>query len=408
VPRISRPRLPRSLRNFLETEAAGGAVLLAAAVAAMLWANLFESSYRDVWATELGFGVGRLSKTLDLRHWINDGLMVIFFLVVGLEVKREFVVGELRDRRAAVVPVVAAAGGMIGPALVYLAFNPVGPASRGWGIPIATDIAFAVGVLMVAGRRAPPGAKVFLLTLAIVDDIGAIAVIAIAYTESLSLSGLGIALGALAAIALLRRVGVQTSWAYAALGVAVWVGASESGVHPTIAGVVLGLMTPARPQRGVAVLDDLQARLHPISSYIVVPLFALANAGIAVDARSLGEAARSSVSLGVAAGLIVGKALGILLPTFALLRFANTKLPSGMRLRDVTAVGVLGGIGFTVAIFISELAFRDPTLIDAAKTGVLFASVTCALVGATLLGWGRRDDPPQSGSKSTRARPRST
>jgi NhaA family Na+:H+ antiporter len=394
----------RSIRDFLETEAAGGVVLLAAAVAAMLWANLFGSSYRDVWATELRLGAGDLAKSFDLRHWINDGLMVIFFFVVGLEVKREFVVGELRDRRAAMVPIVAAAGGMIGPALVYLAFNPGGPASRGWGIPIATDIAFALGVLTVAGRRAPPGMRLFLLTLAVVDDIGAIAVIAIAYTETVSLGGLGIAVIALAAVALLRRVGVWTVWAYVPLGAALWWGASSSGVHPTIAGVALGLMTPARPYKGRAILDDLEQRLHPISSFVVVPLFALANAGIAVDADSLGRAARSSVALGVAAGLILGKTFGILLPTFALLRFARTKLPSGMRLRDVTAVGVLGGVGFTVAIFVTELALPDAALIDAAKTGVLFASVFCALAGAAIVSSGRRrGGGRQSGSKSTRA-----
>ncbi|MGH2759437.1 MAG: Na+/H+ antiporter NhaA [Actinomycetota bacterium] len=398
---MTRPRIAQSLRTFLETEAAGGVVLLAAAIAAILWANLSEASYSDVWAAELRLGAGSLTKTLDLRHWVNDGLMTIFFLVVGMEIKRELVVGELRDRRTSFVPVVAAAGGMIGPALVYLALNPQGPSSRGWGIPMATDIAFAVGVLAVAGRRAPPGARIFLLTLAIVDDIGAIAVVAIAYTEELSLDGIAIALAALGALAVLRRVGVRKVWVYLLPGAAVWWGVSASGIHPTIAGAMLGLMTPARPVRGRPVLDELQARLHPLSSFAIVPLFALANAGIAVDLRSLEAAVRSPIFGGVAAGLAIGKVFGIALPTVAVVRLTRARLPSGMGLRDVAGVGILGGIGFTVAIFIAELALGEPADVDAAKIGVVLASVACALSGAAVISFGRKRRA-QSGSKSTR------
>jgi len=385
MPSGKRPRVREALRDFLNTEASSGLALLTAAVAALVWANLFEQSYVETWETQLRLGVGGAAKTLDLRHWINDALMAVFFLVVGLEIKRELVVGELRDRRTAIVPVVAAAGGMIGPALTYLAFNPAPPTSRGWGIPMATDIAFAVGVLAALGRRAPPGMKLFLLTLAIVDDIGAIAVIALVYTEKLAVEGLLWAAGGVLMIVVLRRLGTRPAWAYLLPGFVIWAGTAASGVHPTIAGVALGLATPARPIRGRAVLDDLQERLHPLSSFVVIPLFALANAGISVDAASLRNAVGSPVFAGTSVGLVAGKTLGITLATVAVLRVSRAKLPAGMRLWHVAAVGALGGIGFTVAIFIGELAFTDPSVAGAAKTGVLLGSIVSALLGAAIL-----------------------
>jgi NhaA family Na+:H+ antiporter len=385
MPSGKRPRVREALRDFLGAEAAGGVALLAAAAAAMVWANLFEASYSEIWETEFHLAIRGVTSTFDLRHVINDGLMVVFFLVVGLEIKRELVVGELRDRRAAVVPVVAAAGGMIGPALVYLAFNPTSPASRGWGIPMATDIAFALGVLAVAGRRAPPGTKLFLLTLAIVDDIGAIVVIAVAYTAELAVVGLAVAAAGVLIIVVMRRYAVRAPWAYIIPGLIIWGGTAASGVHPTIAGVALGLATPARPIRGRAVLEELQERLHPVSSLLVVPLFALANAGISVDPGELWQAVRSPVFGGVAAGLVAGKTLGITLATVVVVRLTRARLQGGMRMRDVAAVGALGGVGFTVAIFITDLAFVDQSFADSAKAGVLLGSIGGALVGTTIL-----------------------
>ena len=267
---------------------------------------------------------------------------------------------------------------------------------------MATDIAFALGVLAIAGRRAPAGTKVFLLTLAIVDDVGAIGVIAIAYTEELHLASIGVAVVTLLAVELLRRVGIHTTWAYLVLGAVLWWATSSSGIHPTIAGVAIGLMTPARPVRGRAVLDELQDRLHPISSYLIVPLFALANAGIAVDAGSIDASVRSPIFRGVAAGLVVGKFLGILLPTVAIVKLTRGHLPSGMEFRDVAAVGILGGIGFTVAIFITELALADGAGVEAAKTGVLIASVASASLGALVVSV-RRGRKGQSASRSTKA-----
>lgn len=386
--RNGRPRVVRmseAVREYLQTESAGGIVLFAAAAAAMLWANLFEASYHDVWGAELRLGVGSLAKTLDLQHWVNDALMVIFFLVVGLEIKRELVVGELSDRKTAIVPVVAALGGMVGPAAFYLAFNAGEPSLRGWGIPMATDIAFALGVLAIFGRRVRPGVKVFLLTLAIVDDIGAIGVIAVAYTDDLSIVGLAVAFAGLGGVVLLRNMGVRTPFAYVVPGLVVWGGTLASGVHPTIAGVTLGLVTPARPFRGRDILDEVQDKLHPISSFVVIPLFALANAGISVDAGAIGDAARSPILHGVVSGLVGGKILGILLATLLVLWLAKARLPSLMTVRDVIVVGILGGIGFTVAIFISELAFDAAASVDVAKTGVLFASLICAVAASVML-----------------------
>ncbi len=291
-------RVVDPVREFLHAEATGGLVLLAATVVALGWANSpLADAYQGLWGRELTVGVGRLALTEDLKHWVNDGLMAVFFFVVGLEIKRELVAGELRDPRRAGLPVLAALGGVVVPAAIFLALN-LGDGARGWGIPMATDIAFAVGVLAVLGSRVPTGAKLFLLTLAIVDDILAITVIAVFYSDGVVAEWQVVALCGLAGIFTLQRLGVRAISAYVPLALVVWLATFESGVHATIAGVALGLATPALPFRGRPVLEQLQRRLHPLSSYVIVPLFALANAGVPLGADALGRAAGSPVAWG--------------------------------------------------------------------------------------------------------------
>jgi Na+:H+ antiporter, NhaA family len=316
--------------------------------------------------------------------------MALFFFVVGLEIKRELVVGELREPRRASLPVLAALGGVVVPAGIFLLLNAGGQGASGWGIPMATDIAFAVGVLAVLGSRVPAGAKVFLLTLAIVDDILAITVIAVFYTGQLAVAWLAVAAAGMALVLLLRRLGVRAISAYVPLGVLVWLATLESGVHATIAGVALGLATPARPVGGRPVLEQLQHRLHPLSSYLVIPLFALANAGVPLGGDALGRAARSPVAWGVALGLLAGKILGVAAASLAAVRLRVGALPDDLTMRHVLGLAALAGIGFTVSLFIAELAYPGSDLVDLAKVGILAGSLVSGLVGAGLLATGRR------------------
>ena len=378
------PRVVRPLHLFLQTEAAGGILLLGAASAALIWANLAAGSYESLWESSLTVGPGRWAITNDVRHWINEAAMALFFFVVGLEIKRELVSGELRDRRAAALPAAAALGGMVVPALVYLAFNAGGGGSRGWGIPMATDIAFAVGVLAVVGRGLPSGLKLFLLTLAIVDDIGAIFVIAAFYTDAVSFTALGIAAGLLVSVVILRRLRPGMSFPHVILGIAVWVAISESGVHATIAGVLLALVTPAR------VSPRIEELLHPWTSFLIVPLFALANAGVRLAGTGLDEPGSVRIAAGVVAGLVVGKIAGITLGAAVATRLGVARLPEGVRWSQVAGVAALGGIGFTVSLFIAGLAFTDGSTLDAAKAGILTGSVASAVIGGALLARGRR------------------
>jgi NhaA family Na+:H+ antiporter len=268
------------LRVFLHAESAGGIVLVIAAASALVWANSpAADGYAQFWQQKITLGGGPASVTHDLRHWVNDGLMVLFFFVIGLEIKRELVVGKLRDRPAATLPALAAVGGVVLPALIYVTVVGGGDAMRGWGIPMATDIAFTVGILALLGRHASTGAKLLLLSVAIVDDILAIGVIAIVYTDRVNLRWLATAAAGLLVAAGLRRLGVSSPWAYVPAGVLVWLATMESGVHATLAGVALGLLTPARPVAGRNVLEDLARSLHPVSAFLVIPIFALANAG---------------------------------------------------------------------------------------------------------------------------------
>jgi NhaA family Na+:H+ antiporter len=412
----------RPLARFLRVEAAGG-LLLAGTVAALVWANSpWQQSYHDLWATEVVLRVGTFDLAENLRHWVDDGLMVVFFFVVGLEIKRELVVGDLSDRRDAVLPAVAALGGMVVPALIYTAINAGGSGSHGWGVPMATDIAFAVGVLALLGDRVPASAKVLLVALAIVDDIGAIVVIAVVYSDTLALGWLAAAVAGLLAMAGLRRVRVWYLPVYVVLGIGVWLCTFRSGVHATIAGVAIGLITPARPLLSEPEADDIAGRLssdtavtpdevrqisfelresvslaeriedllHPWSSYVIVPVFALANAGIALSWSGLADAAGSAVGLGVVAGLVIGKPVGIVLAIVLLVRSGRGRLPDDLDWRHVVGLGTLAGIGFTVSLFVSGLAYDSPADATDAALGVLGASLLAAAAGTLLLRARRR------------------
>lgn len=418
-------RIAQPLQSFLQAETSSAFLLLAAAALALVWANSpWRASYDDLWHTVLTLRIGEWELSEDLRHWVNDGLMALFFLVVGLEIKRELLTGELRDPRAAAVPVVAAVGGMVVPALLYAALNAGGDGSGGWGIPMATDIAFALGVLTIAARSAPPSLKPFLLTLAIVDDIGAIIVIALFYSEGISGEALGVAAGLVLVTILLQRFDVRATLVYVALGFGIWLAFYESGVHPTIAGVILGLITPAEPfQRPHAVsreavltaettVDDpeppdadapqwlrlawlsreavsplarVESALHPWTSYLVVPVFALANAGVVLSVDALRESATSRITLGVILGLVAGKVIGVTTASAIAVRTGLGRLPNGCEWRDMLGVAAVAGIGFTVSLFITDLAFGDSGLADEAKVGILVASVVAGVLGFAVL-----------------------
>lgn len=421
------PRLfVRPALQFTRVEAGSGIVLLAAAVVALVWANSAAGDgYERLWERVLKIDFGPFHFEEDLRHLVNDGLMTIFFFVVGLEIKRELVVGELRDPRAAALPAIAALGGMILPALLYvaLAAGTGGEAARGWGIPMATDIAFSIGVVALLGSRVPVGAKLFLLALAIVDDIGAIAVIAIFYTEDLSFAWLGGAIGALIVIWAARTAGVRSMSFYWPAGIVTWFLLFESGVHATLAGVVIGLMTPARPMysdeeyhrkatgildtyatdpesphgrdrvdhdarqlaaiasESIAPLNRLEHALHPWSSFVIVPVFALANAGVRFGDTDLVEALTSPVALGVAVGLLVGKVVGISAFAAIAVRLGLGRLPRNATWNHVFGLAALAGIGFTVSLFVTGLAFTDPHLADLAKIGIFAGSGAAGLAG---------------------------
>ena len=429
----------RPVREFLRVEAASSLLLMLAAVAALVWANSpWASSYDALWHTHLTLDVGPLHLDETLQHWVNDALMVIFFFVVGLEIKYELVNGDLRDPRTAALPIVAAIGGMAVPALVYVALNPPGSeGNAGWGIPMATDIAFAVGVLGVLGRRIPSAARLFLLTLAIVDDIGAILVIAVFYTSDLSLGWLAIAIGLLALMVVARRLRVWTVVVYAVLGVGVWFALLESGVHATLAGVAIGLLAPAKPllnedvargyataalrdrhldpdelarmrfllKESVSVVERLQSSLHPVSAYVVLPIFALANAGVELGA--IGKVFTQPVGIGIVLGLVLGKPVGIFLASFAAVRLGLGRLPDDTTWPMVLGLGAVGGIGFTVSIFIAGLSFPGVDLLtEEAKIAILLASVLAAVVGVlVLLAATRRTSDPSSEPEAMPAAP---
>jgi NhaA family Na+:H+ antiporter len=400
------------------TEAGGSALLLAATLAALLWANSpWSGSYAAFWATPASIGVGDLALTMDLEHWVNDAAMALFFLVVGLEITREVSTGELRDRRNLAAPALGALGGLLVPAAVYLAFNASGPASAGWGIVMSTDTAFVLGILALFGPRCPDRLRLFLLTLAIVDDIGAISVMALFYSDDLDLTALMVA-GALIAVLLgLRWAGVWRLSPYVVTGIALWLAVYASGVHATLAGVLVGLLLPSTPP-GPEVLDRtrdfgralreapdaerahqtalaakatvaagarLQQALHRWTAYVVVPVFGLANAGVPLDLDSLRTAATSPVTLGIVAALVVGKTIGITAGTALALRTGWGILPGGVRWSHLLAGATLAGIGFTISLFITDLAFDDERLHEQATIGILAGSGIAAVAGVVLL-----------------------
>jgi len=381
-----RPTVRQAVVEFLRTEAGGGVVLLVAALVAVVWANSpWQDAYHDLWHHHLTVGSGDWAVRESLQHWVNDALMALFFFVVGLEIKREFAGGELQDPRTAVLPGLAALGGMVLPALLFWLVVGGGEAARGWGIPMATDIAFAVGVLAVLGDRIPPGMRIFVLTLAIVDDIGAIAVIAVFYASDLQAGWLLGALGVLTLVVAARRAGLSRPVAYVPLGVLAWYCTYRSGVHPTIAGVALGLLTPAGTVAGRRVLEDLEERLHPVSSYVAIPVFALANAGVSLDRDAVSDALASRLTWAVIVGLVAGKLIGITGATLIGVRARLGRLPSDLDMGHVVGAGAVGGIGFTVSLFITALAYTDETLQAQAKVGILGGSALAALLGAAVL-----------------------
>ena len=424
--RSTRPvprKLVQPLERFLSEETGSGGLLLGAAVLALLWINVDSSSYESWWSTSISIDIGSLNFEEDLRHIVNDLLMAVFFYVIALEVKREMLFGSLQDRATASAPVAAALGTMVGAAAVYVAVNVDGGVLQGWAVPIATDIAFALSVLGVAGRRAPPQLRAFLLTLAVVDDLGTIAVIAIFFTDDLSSAWLAAAAGMVAVVFALQRIGVRHLSIYVIAAGLLWIAIYESGVHATIAGVILGFMTPAfalhrreetgevigeqlselaeRPdadvsaatmwevsrlsREAVSPLARMEEQLHPWSAFVILPLFALANAGVSLSLSDVSDALSSQIGIGILLGLAVGAPLGGIALSWAATRLTPARLPDGLDWPAVAGVAPLKGIGFTVAIFIALLAFDDPEVQDHAKLAILVGSALSAAIGLAAL-----------------------
>lgn len=413
--------------RFIYSETISGILLLVCAVIALVWANSpWGQSYFVLRNLPISFQIGSFSVALDLHHWINDGLMAVFFFVVALEIKRELVLGDLSDIRKASLPVAAAVGGMIVPAGLYLALNFGGKGAAGWGIPMATDIAFAVAILALLGNRVPAQLRLFLLTFAIVDDVGSILVIAIYYTEHFSPPAMGLAIALLGLIIVMRLLGFRSSLAYVLPTFVFWVATLESGVHATIAGVIIGAITPAKslgrkstfvgkvretlpdvrdsldpeePERSEVMLgrieelarqtesplERLERMVHPWSSYLVLPLFALANAGVALSAEFIRQAFTSAVTLGVVLGLVAGKVVGVTGFAWLAVRLGWASLPGGVAWRHIIGAGLIGGVGFTVSLFITGLAFSETLQVEEAKVGVLVASFIAAAGGYLFL-----------------------
>ncbi len=433
------------LRGFLHHEIVGPGLLLAAALAALLTVNLGGAEwYEHFWHQDLGLALGERRVTQSLHHWVNDGLMAIFFFVIGLEIKRELLAGELATRRKALLPAAAALGGMIGPALIFLAFNRGGEGRNGWGVPMATDIAFATGCLALLKGRVSPALMVFLTALAIVDDLGAVAVIALFYTDTIQTQPLLIGATLIIFSFILGQFGVRAMWPYALAGLAVWIAFLQSGIHATVAGVLLAFSIPhtaryethnfaarmrtllhrfddaehewekegRKPIQDVIVnsrqqavlrsmieevhhveapLQRLERNLEPLIVFVILPLFAFANAGVEIDWAGVGDTLRGPVALGVFLGLVVGKPAGIFVASLVLVKLGFAELPRGVTWPQVFGVGMLGGIGFTMSLFVNELAFvgADPQtaarLVADGKIGVFLASIVSAASGVLLL-----------------------
>lgn len=383
---MQKPRAVQEFARYLRTETTGGIILLAATAVALLWAN---SPLSEVYSTVRDFQLGPHFLHLDLSigDWAKDGLLALFFFVAGLELKRELVVGELSRLKQAALPVAAALGGMIVPAVLALGVAWGTPGiDRAWAIPVATDIAFALGVLALTGSNLPSSARVFLLSLAVVDDLGAIVLIAVLFTASFNLAAAAVAVVALALYAWLQHRRVTAAWLYVPLAVIVWVSVHTTGVHATIAGVALGLLTRVRrdPDEEEAPALRLEHRLQPWSAAVAVPLFALFAAGIEIDAKSLGEVFTTALPLAVMIGLVVGKTFGILGACALAVKLRIAERPRGTGWRDLAALALLGGVGFTVSLLIAELALTGEAS-ERAKAAVLLASVIASLAAAGFL-----------------------
>ncbi|MGL5799854.1 MAG: Na+/H+ antiporter NhaA [Plesiomonas sp.] len=375
------------IRQFLRLESAGGILLIIASALALVLANTsLEGIYDQFLAIPVVVQFGSLLINKPLLLWINDGLMAVFFLLVGLEVKREMLVGALNSKEKAVFPAIAALGGMLAPALIYLLFNGDHEVARaGWAIPAATDIAFALGIMALLGKRVPISLKVFLLALAIIDDLGVIVIIALFYTSSLSLAALAVAIASTILLIVMNRRGVaKISW-YMVVGLVLWVSLLKSGVHATLAGVVLGFCIPLKTQ-DKRPLEHIEHSLHPWVAYLILPLFAFANAGVSLKGVSV-DALTSALPLGIAAGLFLGKPLGIFSFSFLSVKFGLAKLPDGVNFRQIFAVSVLCGIGFTMSMFIASLAFEHAGMEYGvySRLGILIGSTLAAIIGYGLL-----------------------
>jgi NhaA family Na+:H+ antiporter len=427
------------IERFLAQEAHSGVFLFGAALAAMIWANSpWSGTYSELWHTRLGLEFGQHVADLSLIHWINDALMAVFFLLIGLEIKRELLVGELSSLRKAAFPVLAAVGGMVLPALIYFGVNlQSGGSTHGFGIPMATDIAFVLGFLLILGSRVPLPLKVFITSLAVIDDLGAIIIIALFYSSSIELAYLGYAIIPLAALILLNLGGIRKLWPYLLAGVALWIMFELSGIHATIAGVLLALTVPVRsridpdqfleicraelaafnerePERTSILLTSeqqdaleevedaygavqnplvrLQHHLHPVSAFLVIPLFALANAGVQVSGSQISFL--SPANLGITLGLVIGKPTGIIAFTYLADRLGWARKPRELSWSHIVGAGILAGVGFTMSVFIAHLAFSEPTAIAAAKLTILICSLAMGILGTLSLLWASRKSRP--------------
>lgn len=421
-------RVLTPIEEFIHRQTTSGILLMLFAVAALITANSgLADSYHHFFKQYFTIGLENFQLSKSLHHWINDGLMAIFFLVVGLELKRELLVGELANLKQAMLPIIAAVGGMLVPALIYFAINPTGHTADGWGIPMATDIAFALGALALLGKRVPASLLTFLVALAIVDDLGAVIVIAVFYTETINMAALGLAALFTCILIFLNQAGVRRLLPYLLVGVLLWIAMLKSGVHATLAGVILAFIIPMKPKydpkrflsmiqnsvgkigeafrkdENILVNDTLRSqvqalgngvhlvqapaqtlenKLHLPSAYLVIPIFALANAGVPIDWSSIGATVMHPVVMGIASGLVLGKLLGIAGFTWVAVKLGICDLPRGLTMRHIIGVAFMGGIGFTMSIFIAELGFaRYPEDLLMAKTGILFASLIAGVVG---------------------------
>ncbi|NIQ08845.1 MAG: Na+/H+ antiporter NhaA [Gammaproteobacteria bacterium] len=423
-------RLMRPFEEFFKHQVAGGVVLLATAVLALILANSpFSQDYFHFWEIELSFGTETFGLTKSLHHWINDGLMAIFFFVVGLEIKREFLAGELASAKKAALPIAGAIGGMLAPALIFFIINPSGLESRGWGIPMATDIAFALGIIALLGNRITRSVAIFLTALAIVDDLGAVLVIAIFYTSDINFIAMTVGVFCLSFLVIGNRLGIQHPNFYALVGFALWVALLKSGIHASVAGVLIGATIPVQPKHNhdqfleraeslmtriremgstsgpfhknekmgnllalehithdaMSPLQRMEHEMHHWVIFCVMPIFALANAGISMSMSEFTTAISSPVTIGVTLGLLIGKPVGITLIAWIAVKFKLAHLPENTRWREIFGVGILAGIGFTMSMFITNLAYPDPHMVANAKVGIFIASLLAGVIGYIFL-----------------------